>query len=116
MSGQSRIPSMPWSRRVIRNLLYGCNVDRAAKARVRVGLVIILFGLIYAVIAARLVIFAAFPDARGRTPHRLAGRDRHGAALISSIVTARFLPLISRRRACSASRAASSTGTRRSSC
>jgi cell division protein FtsI (penicillin-binding protein 3) len=73
MSGQNRLSSMPWSQRLIRNLLYGRNVDRAAKARVRVGFVIILFGLIYAVIAARLVMFAAFPDDRGG--HRTASQD-----------------------------------------
>jgi cell division protein FtsI (penicillin-binding protein 3) len=65
--------SVAWSQRMIRNLLYGRNVDRAAKARVRVGLVIIVFGLIYSVIAARLVMFAAFPDDRGG--HRAASQD-----------------------------------------
>ncbi|WP_439924723.1 peptidoglycan D,D-transpeptidase FtsI family protein [Nitrobacter sp. JJSN] len=69
----SRTPSVAWGQRMIRNLLYGRNVDRAAKARVRVGLVIILFGLIYSVIAARLVMFATFPDDRGG--HRTASQD-----------------------------------------
>ena len=69
----SRTLSVAWSQRMIRNLLYGRNVDRAAKARVRVGLVIIIFGLIYAVIAARLMMFAAFPDDRGG--HRTASQD-----------------------------------------
>jgi cell division protein FtsI (penicillin-binding protein 3) len=69
----NRALSMAWSQRMIRNLLYGRNVDRAAKARVRVGLVIILFGLIYSVIAARLVMFAAFPDDRGG--HRTVSQD-----------------------------------------
>ncbi|HVV40122.1 MAG TPA: penicillin-binding protein 2 [Nitrobacter sp.] len=50
---------------MIRSLLYGRNVDRAAKARARVGLVIIVFGLVYTVIAARLVMFATFPEGRG---------------------------------------------------
>jgi cell division protein FtsI (penicillin-binding protein 3) len=79
---------------VIRNLLYGQNVDRAAKARVRVGFVIILFGLIYAVIATRLVMFATFPDDRGG--HRAASQDaiatarpdiidRNGQALATDI-------------------------------
>ncbi|WP_438274307.1 peptidoglycan D,D-transpeptidase FtsI family protein [Nitrobacter sp.] len=71
--GVSRTLSVAWSQRMIRNLLYGRNVDRAAKARVRVGLVIIIFGLIYAVIAARLVMFAAFPDERGG--HHTASQD-----------------------------------------
>ena len=83
-----------WRQRVIRNLLYGRNVDRAAKARVRVGFVIILFGLIYAVIATRLVMFATFPDGRGG--HRAASQDaiatarpdiidRNGQALATDI-------------------------------
>lgn len=94
MSGQNRLPSTPWSQRVIRNLLYGRNVDRAAKARVRVGFVIILFGLIYTVIATRLVMFATFPDDRGG--HRAASQDaiatarpdildRNGQALATDI-------------------------------
>ena len=66
-------PVEPWRQRVIRSLLYGRNVDRAAKARVRVGLVIIVFGLIYTVIAARLVMFATFPDGRGG--HRTVSQD-----------------------------------------
>lgn len=73
MIGQNRLPSAFWSQRLIRNLLYGRNVDRAAKARVRVGLVIILFALIYSVVAARLVMFAAFPDDRGG--RRTASQD-----------------------------------------
>lgn len=56
MIGQNRLSSAFWSQRLIRNLLYGRNVDRAAKARVRVGLVIILFALIYSVVATRLEI------------------------------------------------------------
>ena len=31
-------PTEPWRQRLIRSLLYGRNVDRAAKARARVGL------------------------------------------------------------------------------
>ena len=30
-------PAEPWRQRLIRSLLYGRNVDRAAKARARVG-------------------------------------------------------------------------------
>ncbi|MBN9008448.1 MAG: penicillin-binding protein 2 [Rhizobiales bacterium] len=66
-------PAEPWRQRVIRSLLYGRNVDRAAKARARVGLVILVFGLVYAVIAGRLVMFAAFPDGRGG--HRTVSQD-----------------------------------------
>jgi cell division protein FtsI (penicillin-binding protein 3) len=49
----------PWRRRLMRTLLYGRNVDRAAKARARIGLAILVFALGYAVIAGRLVMFAA---------------------------------------------------------
>ena len=52
----------PWRRRVLRTLLYGRNVDRTAKARARVGLAILAFGVVYLAIAARLVMFAAWPD------------------------------------------------------
>ena len=36
----------PWRRRLIRSLLYGRNVDRAAKARARVGFAIVAFAAI----------------------------------------------------------------------
>ena len=47
---------------LISRLLYGAGVDRAAKARARVGLAIAVFALIYAVIAGRLVLFALSSD------------------------------------------------------
>ena len=43
-------------------LLYGRNVDRTAKARARVGLAILAFAAVYAVIAVRLVMFAVVPE------------------------------------------------------
>ena len=52
----------PLRRRLVRALLYG-KVDRAAKARARVGLAIVLFATIYAVIAGRLVFYALAPEA-----------------------------------------------------
>ena len=57
----------PWRRRLLRTLLYGQNVDRDAKAKARIGLAVVAFGLVYTVIAVRLVSFAFAPD-----PH--AGR------------------------------------------
>ena len=63
----------PWRRRLVRSLLYGRNVDRAAKAKARIGLAILIFTLGYAVITARLVMFAVAPD-----PHagrRVTGHD-----------------------------------------
>ncbi|CAN5282149.1 penicillin-binding protein 2 [soil metagenome] len=58
-------PVEPWRQRLIRSLLYGRNVDRAAKARARVGLAMIAFGGIYGIIALRLVMFAVGGDAHG---------------------------------------------------
>src|SRR5579859_4367584 len=58
-------PSEPWRQRLIRSLLYGRNVDRAAKARARVGFAILAFVAIYAVIGGRLVMFATGSDGHG---------------------------------------------------
>jgi cell division protein FtsI (penicillin-binding protein 3) len=58
-------PAEPWRQRLIRSLLYGRNVDRAAKARARVGLAILLFAAIYVVLAGRLVMFAVGADSHG---------------------------------------------------
>jgi cell division protein FtsI (penicillin-binding protein 3) len=55
----------PWRRRIVRELLYGRNVDRAAKTRARIGLTVLVFTLGYFVIAARLVMFATVPEAHG---------------------------------------------------
>src|SRR5213080_1822281 len=58
-------PAEPWRQRLIRSLLYGRNVDRAAKARARVGFAMLAFAAIYAVIAGRLVMFAVVGDNHG---------------------------------------------------
>jgi cell division protein FtsI (penicillin-binding protein 3) len=58
-------PLEPWRQRLIRSLLYGRNVDRSAKARARVGLAMVAFALIYAVIGGRLVMFALVGDSHG---------------------------------------------------
>ena len=63
----------PWRRRLIRTLLYGKNVDRAAKARARVGLAILGFAIVYAVIAGKLVVFAVAPDSP--IARRSSGQD-----------------------------------------
>ena len=72
-------PAEPWRQRLIRTLLYGRNVDRAVKARARVGFAIVIFAAIYAVIGGRLIMFAV-------------GGDNHGArrtAAQDAIATAR---------------------------
>jgi len=63
----------PWQQRLVRTLLYGRNVDRMAKARARVGLVIIAFAMIYAIIGGRLVMFALGAD--GPSSRRAAAQD-----------------------------------------
>src|SRR5882762_5663883 len=69
-------PAAPWRRSLMSTLLYGRNVDRAAKAKARVGLAILIFAIGYAVIAGRLVMFAAAPDShlarRGNTADAVA--------------------------------------------
>src|SRR5271168_5475427 len=68
----------PWRQRLVRSLLYGRNVDRAAKARARVGFAMLAFVAVYAVIGGRLVLFAS--------------GDGHGArrgAIQDAIATAR---------------------------
>jgi cell division protein FtsI (penicillin-binding protein 3) len=52
----------PWRQRALRTLLYGRNVDRDAKSKARLGLAIVAFALVYAVIAGRLVTFAVNHD------------------------------------------------------
>lgn len=71
-SHQPLAPQEPWRRRLIRTLLYGKNTDRAAKARVRVGLAMLAFGGVYGIIAVRLVMFAVAGDNHAE---RRASRD-----------------------------------------
>jgi len=66
-------PIEPWHQRFFRSLLYGRNVDRAAKARARVGLAILAFVAVYAVIGGRLVMFAIGSD--GPSGRRAAAQD-----------------------------------------
>jgi len=68
----------PWHRRFVRSLLYGANVDRRAKAGARVGLAIVVFSLIYAVIAGRLAVFGLTADPHGA--RRLHTQDRVATA------------------------------------
>ena len=63
----------PWRRWLIRKLLYGSNVDRGAKARARIGLAILAFAAVYAVIAARLVMFALVSNSH--IVHRVVSSD-----------------------------------------
>lgn len=84
----------PWRQRLIRSLLYGRNVDRAAKARARVGFAMLAFAAIYAVIGGRLVMFAIGADSHAA--RRTAAQDaiatarpdivdRNGAVLATDV-------------------------------
>jgi cell division protein FtsI (penicillin-binding protein 3) len=66
-------PTEPWRQRLIRSLLYGRNVDRAAKARARVGFAILAFAAVYAIIGGRLVMYATIGDSHGT--RRTASQD-----------------------------------------
>ena len=68
-------PSESWQQRLVRSLLYGRNVDRAAKARARVGFVMLAFVAVYAVIGGRLVMFTIGVDA-----HRAARASKDAIA------------------------------------
>jgi cell division protein FtsI (penicillin-binding protein 3) len=57
-------PTLPWRQRLIRGLLYG-RKDRSAKARARVGFIMLVFAAVYAVIAGRLVMYAVVGDSHG---------------------------------------------------
>jgi cell division protein FtsI (penicillin-binding protein 3) len=57
-------PGEPLRRRVLRALLYG-KADRNAKARGRIGLAMIAFTAVYAVIAGRLIVYAVTPESHG---------------------------------------------------
>jgi cell division protein FtsI (penicillin-binding protein 3) len=63
----------PRRRRFVDTLLYGRDVDRTVKTRARIGLAMLVFAIGYAVIAARLVMFAAVPDGHGS--RRIGGHD-----------------------------------------
>ena len=87
-------PAEPWRRRLIRNLLYGANVNRHAKARARVGLAIVAFAVVYGVIAVRLVMFAVVPEShvvrRAGSQERISTArpdivDRNGQVLATDV-------------------------------
>jgi cell division protein FtsI (penicillin-binding protein 3) len=80
--------------RLLRRLLYGGDVDRATKARARIGAAIAAFALVYAVIGAKLVMFAVSPDAhlarRGMAQDAIATArpdiiDRNGEILATDV-------------------------------
>jgi cell division protein FtsI (penicillin-binding protein 3) len=87
-------PVGSWRQRIIRGVLYGRNVDRAAKARARVGFAMLAFAAIYAVIGGRLIMFATVGDShgarRGATQDAIATArpdivDRNGEILATDV-------------------------------
>lgn len=81
---------------LVGRLLYGANVDRAAKARARIGLAVVVFALIYGVIAARLVLYGMAADpatARRSTANDAVATarpdilDRNGEILATDVRT-----------------------------
>ena len=66
-------PAQPWRVRLVRSMLYGSGINRATKARARVGLAILAFAALYAIIAARLVMFGLAHDSRNA--HRGTASD-----------------------------------------
>ncbi|HEV7982640.1 MAG TPA: penicillin-binding protein 2, partial [Xanthobacteraceae bacterium] len=90
------LPVAPWHRRMFQSLLYGRDVDRARKTKARLGLALIGFSAVYAVIALRLVLYAAVPDTRaarhgGPTDAVATARpdllDRNGEILATDLKT-----------------------------
>ncbi len=82
--------------RLVRSLLYGANVDRAVKAKARLGLIVVVFTLVYGVIAGRLVWFASLSEAHV-TKHSVAREavstarpdifDRNGLIIATDVKT-----------------------------
>ena len=94
-AARSKPTETRWQR-ALRSLLYGHDVDRDVKAKARLGLAIVAFVVIYGVIAARLVMFAAMSDGqsarRGVAPDAIATSrpdivDRHGAIVATDVKT-----------------------------
>src|ERR1700719_3133223 len=85
-----------WHRRMMQWLLYGRGVDRARKAQARLGLALLAFALVYAIIAFRLVLYAVTADAHmarrvGATDAVATARpdilDRNGEILATDLNT-----------------------------
>ncbi|TAK49050.1 MAG: penicillin-binding protein 2 [Xanthobacteraceae bacterium] len=98
MSTAASGPSVqPLRRRLIRSLLYGRDTDRPAKARARIGLAVMAFGIIFGVIAVRLVMFGMTGDRPGAKPATVQDAvatarpdivDRNGEILATDVKTA----------------------------
>jgi cell division protein FtsI (penicillin-binding protein 3) len=86
-------PAETWGQRLVRGALYG-RKDRGAKARARIGLLMIAFICIYGIIAGRLISYAIVGNSRGIL-HRAADdavaiarpdvTDRNGQILATDV-------------------------------
>ena len=97
LQGAGETPAVPGrgrARRIMQSLLYGRGVDRARKAQARLGLALFGFVLVYAIIACRLVLYAATADAhmvrRGGSTDAVATArpdilDRNGEILATDL-------------------------------
>ena len=94
--GNAKVVIETWRQRLIRRALYGSKIDRAVKARARVGLAIAAFVIVFAIIAGRLVVFAATADShlvrRAPIHDRIATArpdilDRNGEVLATDLKT-----------------------------
>src|SRR5262249_45260218 len=92
----SRKGAQPWHRRLAQGLLYGRGVDRAKKARARLGLALLVFSLVYLIIGGRLVLYAVAPEShvarRAINTDAVATarpdiQDRNGEVLAPDVVT-----------------------------
>src|SRR5260370_1349494 len=90
------LPGQGRARRIMQSLLYGRGVDRARKAQARLGLALFGFVLVYAIIACRLVLYAATADThvirRGGSTDAVATArpdilDRNGEILATDLKT-----------------------------
>jgi len=79
MSGETRITAPKAAEKIslVARLLYGHGVDRDAKGRARLGLIIVAFVCVYGVIAGRLVHLASTSDGQSA---RKSGGDIVGTA------------------------------------
>src|ERR1700675_4720001 len=93
-AAEPRPRQLSWRRWLIHKLLYGSNIDRGAKARARIGLAILAFAAVYAIIAARLVMFALVSNSH--SVHRVVSSyamatarpdilDRNGEVLATDV-------------------------------
>jgi cell division protein FtsI (penicillin-binding protein 3) len=89
-------PPQALHRRIVQAMLYGRGVDRAKKAKARLGLAILAFSVVYMIIGGRLVLYALTPE--GPVAQRRASGDavatsrpdildRRGEVLATDVMT-----------------------------